>query len=52
MGLSFDLTSEQEAIRQTCREFADQVVAPRAAEFDRQQEFPYPVVAQMGELGL
>ncbi|NNM97620.1 MAG: acyl-CoA dehydrogenase [Candidatus Dormibacteraeota bacterium] len=52
MGLCFDLTDEQEAIRQTCGEFADQVVAPRAAEFDRNQEFPYSVVAQMGELGL
>ncbi len=52
MGLSFDLSPEQEAIRSTCREFADQVVAPVAAEHDRRQEFPYKVVAQMGELGL
>ncbi len=52
MGLSFDLAPEQEAIRSTCREFADQVVAPAAAENDRQQRFPYQIVAQMGELGL
>ncbi|MHB8393287.1 MAG: acyl-CoA dehydrogenase family protein [Candidatus Dormibacteria bacterium] len=52
MGLSFELSPEQEAIRQTCREFADQVVAPQAAESDRLSRFPYPVVAQMGELGL
>jgi butyryl-CoA dehydrogenase len=29
-----------------------QVVAPQAAEWDRRQEFPYPVVAQMAELGV
>lgn len=52
MGLSFDLTDEQEAIRQTAREFADQVVSPRAAEFDRESKFPYPLVQKMGELGL
>ncbi len=52
MGLSFELSPEQEAIRQICREFADQVVAPQAEESDRLSRFPYPVVAQMGELGL
>jgi butyryl-CoA dehydrogenase len=52
VGLSFELSTEQEAIRQTCREFADQVVAPVAAGYDQRSEFPYPVVAQMGELGL
>jgi butyryl-CoA dehydrogenase len=52
VGLSFELTDEQEAIRQTTREFADQVVVPRAAEFDRESRFPYPLVEKMGELGL
>ncbi len=52
MGLSFELSPEQEAIRQTCRDFATQVVAPQAAEWDRKEEFPYPLVQQMGELGL
>jgi short/branched chain acyl-CoA dehydrogenase len=52
MGLSFELSPEQAAIRETCRDFAMQVVAPQAAEWDRRQEFPYPVVAQMAELGV
>lgn len=52
MGLSFELSPEQAAIRETCREFASQVVAPQAAEWDRREEFPYPLVAQMAELGL
>jgi butyryl-CoA dehydrogenase len=52
MGLSFELSPEQVAIRDTCREFASQVVAPQAAEWDRREEFPYPLVSQMAELGL
>jgi butyryl-CoA dehydrogenase len=52
MGLSFELSPEQAAIRATCREFASQVVAPTAAEWDRREEFPYPLVSQMAELGL
>jgi short-chain 2-methylacyl-CoA dehydrogenase len=52
MGLSFELSPEQAAIRDATREFASQVVAPQAAEWDRSEAFPYPVVAQMAELGL
>ncbi len=52
MGLSFELSPEQGAIRDTCHEFASQVVAPQAAEWDRREEFPYPLVAKMAELGL
>jgi short/branched chain acyl-CoA dehydrogenase len=52
MGLSFELSPEQLAIRDATREFASQVVAPQAADWDRREAFPYPVVAQMAELGL
>ncbi|MGP8249809.1 MAG: acyl-CoA dehydrogenase family protein [Candidatus Dormibacteria bacterium] len=52
MGLSFELSPEQTAIRDATREFAGQVVAPQAADWDRREAFPYPVVAQMAELGL
>jgi len=52
MGLSFELSPEQAAIRDATREFASQVVAPQAADWDRSEAFPYPVVAQMAELGL
>lgn len=50
--MDFSFTSEQEAIRQTCREFAQEVIAPRAAEMDRTSAFPYDIVARMAELGL
>ncbi|MGH7692866.1 MAG: acyl-CoA dehydrogenase family protein [Candidatus Dormibacteria bacterium] len=52
MALSFELSDAQAAIRDTCREFAGQVVAPQAGDWDRREEFPYPLVRQMAELGL
>ena len=51
-GLNFQLSSEQQAIRDVCRDFAREVVAPAAEELDRHHKFGYDVVRQMGELGL
>jgi short-chain 2-methylacyl-CoA dehydrogenase len=50
--VDFDLSQEQQAIRDTCRDFAREVVAPAAEELDREHRFPYDIVRQMGELGL
>ena len=50
--MDFDLTPEQQAIRDTCRDFAREVVAPAAEELDREHRFGYDIVRQMGELGL
>ena len=50
--MDFDLSPEQQAIRDTCRDFAREVVAPAAEELDRKHEFGYNIVRQMGELGL
>ena len=50
--MNFDLTTEQQAIRDTCRDFAREVVAPAAEELDREHKFGYDIVRQMGELGL
>jgi short/branched chain acyl-CoA dehydrogenase len=50
--LNYDLSDEQELVRTTVREFAEQRVAPVAAELDREQRFPYELVAEMAELGL
>ena len=50
--MDFTLSDEQQAIRDTCREFAREVVAPKAEELDRKHEFGYDIVRQMGELGL
>ena len=50
--LDTQLTDEQQQLRTTVAEFASEVVAPVAAEHDREHTFPYAVVRQMGQLGL
>jgi len=50
--MDFRLSSEQEAFRQTVRDFAEKVIGPRAEEMDESGEFPVDIVLQMGELGL
>jgi len=47
-----ELTDEQREIRALARRFADEVVAPRAATWDREHRFPAEVLGQLGELGL
>jgi len=49
--MDFTLNEEQLAIRETCREFAEQEIKPLAEEMDRKGEFPYEIIRQMGELG-
>lgn len=50
--MNFDLTGEQEKIRQMTREFASRVIAPRAEELERSGEYPYDIMAQMASLGI
>ena len=50
--MDFDLTSEQELIRDTVRTFARERVEPVAAELDLNGTFPYDLVRELGELGL
>jgi short-chain 2-methylacyl-CoA dehydrogenase len=50
--MDFTLNEEQQAIRDTCRDFAEQEIKPLAEEMDRTGEFPYEIVRKMGELGL
>jgi alkylation response protein AidB-like acyl-CoA dehydrogenase len=50
--MNLDLTDEQAAFRDVVRGFAAEVVAPQAAEADREERFPIEVVRRMGELGL
>jgi short-chain 2-methylacyl-CoA dehydrogenase len=50
--VDFDLTEEQQEFRKAVREFAEDVIRPRAEEMDRLEEFPLDIVNQMGELGL
>lgn len=50
--MDFDLTDEQKAIRDMCREFAREVIAPRAEELERTGEHPYEILVQMADLGI
>ena len=45
------LSEEQEMIRDTARSFAQERLAPKAAEWDREARFPRDEVMEMGKLG-
>src|SRR5205823_13368602 len=47
-----DPCEEQQEFRAAVREFAEDVVRPRAEEMDRLGELPLDIVKQMGEMGL
>lgn len=49
--MNFDLTKEQEMVRELIRDFADAEVAPGADERDRTGEFPMDIFKNMAELG-
>ena len=50
--MNFDLSDEQQAIRNLARDFATGEVRPVAEELDRTKSFPYEIVEKLGELGL
>jgi butyryl-CoA dehydrogenase len=50
--MNFDLTDEQKAIQDLCRDFAQNEVAPQAEHNDAEARFPYELVRKMAELGL
>jgi alkylation response protein AidB-like acyl-CoA dehydrogenase len=47
-----ELTDEQREIRDLARRFADERIAPHAAQWDREHHFPRELFAELGELGL
>ena len=49
---SLFLTNEHEKLRATVEQFAREEVAPVIGDLYERQEFPYEIVAKMGELGL
>jgi short/branched chain acyl-CoA dehydrogenase len=48
----FELSEEHEAFRKVIREFANEEIAPYAAEWDDAGSFPLETVRKMGDLGL
>ena len=52
MSFSLDLTDEQAALRERTHAFARDVIRPVAPEYDRAQEFPWPVLEEAARQGL
>ncbi|HEY8718979.1 acyl-CoA dehydrogenase family protein [Pengzhenrongella sp.] len=50
--MSHELTTDEQQLSDLVRDFADDVVAPAAYEYDTRRELPYKIIAQMGEMGL
>jgi len=51
-SMNFALGEEIDALRDMVRRFAQERIAPRAAEIDASNEFPMELWREMGELGL
>jgi acyl-CoA dehydrogenase len=52
MSFTLDLTDEQQALRERTHAFARDVIRPVAPEYDRAQEFPWPVLEEAAREGL
>ena len=50
--MDFALSEDHQMIRDMAREFADEVLAPQAAELEKTREFPEETLKKMAELGL
>lgn len=50
--MNFELSEEQELIRQTVRDFAEREIKPIAQELDEKEEFSEDLTRKIGELGL
>ncbi|GAA0362707.1 acyl-CoA dehydrogenase [Bacillus horti] len=50
--MNFELTQDQQMIRQMIREFSESEVAPGAEERDKKKEFPKEIFDQLGKLGI
>ncbi len=52
MALNFDLTEEQQILRDSVRKFAETEIKPVAREYDEQERFHVDNVKKMSEMGL
>src|SRR4030043_566931 len=50
--MDFNLSTEQERVRDLCRNFSKNEVVPIAEELDKTGQFPYEVWKKMGSLGI
>jgi acyl-CoA dehydrogenase len=52
LGISFELTDEQKALRDLAHEFAEKEIRPREAEYDEHSTHPADVIAKAHDVGL
>ena len=50
--IGFELTEEQEQMRQLAHRFAEEEIRPVAGEYDESEEMPWPVIEKSAEIGL
>src|SRR5918911_1020184 len=50
--IGFELTQEQQDLRDMVHEFARDVIRPAAPEYDESEETPWPIMQQAHELGI
>jgi alkylation response protein AidB-like acyl-CoA dehydrogenase len=50
-AFSFDLSEDQEALRQHIRAFVEEEIKPVALQYDESQEFPTEIFRKLGDLG-
>lgn len=50
--MNFDLTPDQQMIRDVVRDFAENEIVPRAAEIDRTGQFPLEIIKKLAQLDL
>jgi alkylation response protein AidB-like acyl-CoA dehydrogenase len=50
--MNFELTDDQNAVREMVAAFAARHIAPHAAQWDREAKFPVELFAKLGELGI
>jgi len=50
--MNFNLTEEQEMLREICRKFAENELKPKAEEYDRSHDFPWEHVKKLKEMGI
>ena len=49
--MDFRFTEEQESIRRTVRDFSEKRIKPQVMHYDENQEFPTPIIKELGEMG-
>lgn len=50
--MDFEFTQEQQVLRHTIREFAEEKIAPHVQEWDERAEFPMETMKELGSMGI